>query len=240
LAFFIGDPSMTFKQNYEFIPYLNKRNRSFRNHYKTLVCVAAAALFIASPVFASDSGQAIKQRIGSGDPMAGNDKTQLCQGCHGERGISTETTIPKLAGQHSAYITKQINDFKSGARKHQIMTAMAAIIDNADIPDIAAYFASQPQMQGTGKTGNLVGKTLFTNGDAHRNIIACNSCHGENGKGDSEFPTIGGQHKNYLGAQLDHWRSGHRTNSPGGIMNNVAKSLTDAEIEALADYISSL
>ncbi|MES1982021.1 MAG: c-type cytochrome [Pseudomonadota bacterium] len=178
--------------------------------------------------------------MGNGHPAAGNDKTQLCQGCHGEHGISSEVMIPKLGGQYAAYIAKQIEDFKSGARKHQIMSAMAATIDDADVPDIAAYFASQEQMKGASQVENPVGRNLFANGDEKRDVIACSSCHGANGKGSSTFPVIGGQHSDYLRVQLNNWRSGTRSNSPGGVMNNIAKPLTDAEIDALADYISGM
>jgi cytochrome c553 len=58
--------------------------------------------------------------------------------------------------------------------------------------------------------------------------------------GNATNPVIGGQRKSYLRAQLQHWRNGERSNSPGGVMNKVAKNLTDAEIEALTDYLSGL
>jgi cytochrome c553 len=152
--------------------------------------------------------------------------------------------IPNLAGQYANYIAKQLRNFQTGARTHQIMSAMAMTISDAELTDIAAYFSSQKKMQGTGKGDNAVGKNLFTNGDAARGIPPCMSCHGTNGKGQapdvSTYPVIGGQHKSYLVAQLTHWRSGERSNSPDGVMNMVAKTLTDAEIEALTSYISGL
>ena len=207
-------------------------------------CMLAVVLFAVAPVFASDSQEAVKLRMGSGDPAIGVATSALCQGCHGEDGNSMDSLIPKLAGQYSVYIAKQFRNFQTGAREHQIMSAMSAIISDAELVDITAYFASQKQMSGDGKGENKVGKNLFTMGDMARGVLPCEGCHGINGKGQapdvSDYPVIGGQQKGYLKTQLNHWRSGERSNSVGGVMNGIAKSLTDAEIESLADYISGL
>jgi cytochrome c553 len=212
------------------------------NNFTT--CLAAVALFAATSTYAAESADVIKQRIGSGNPVAGKSKSELCQGCHGEYGISLEDLIPNLAGQYADYIAKQLRNFQSGARTHQIMSAMSTTITDPELIDIAAYFASQKKMQGNGKGDNPVAMNLFLKGDAKRGIPPCTSCHGENGKGKAPniatYPVIGGQHKAYLHAQLTHWRSGERSNSPDGVMNTVAKSLTDSEIEALTDYLSGL
>jgi cytochrome c553 len=211
---------------------------------KIAICLVAVALLAATTAYASESADVIKQRIGSGNPVAGKTGSELCQGCHGEVGLSLEDLIPNLAGQYAKYIAKQLRNFQTGARTHQIMSAMATTINDAQLIDIAAYFASQKKMQGNGKGENPVAKNLFLKGDDSRNIPPCMSCHGVNGKGKAPdiatYPVIGGQHKAYLRAQLTHWRSGERSNSPDGVMNKVAKSLTDAEIEALTDYLSGL
>jgi len=205
---------------------------------------AALVLLAVTSAYAADSAEAIKQRVGSGNPVAGADKSMLCQGCHGEDGNSIEALIPKLSGQYAVYITKQLRNFQTGARKHQIMSAMAATINDADLADIGAYFASLKKMEGNGSGDNPLAKNLFTKGDSVRGIPPCNSCHGANGKGQAPniatFPVIGGQQNAYLRGQLINWRSGERANSPDGIMNKVAKTLSDSEIDALADYISGL
>jgi cytochrome c553 len=207
-------------------------------------CLVTVALLVATSAYAVESADVIKQRIGSGNPVKGKTRSELCQGCHGEVGLSLEDLIPNLAGQYADYIAKQLRNFQSGARTHQIMSAMATTINDAELIDIAAYFASQKKMQVNGKGDNPVAKNLFLKGDAKRDIPPCTSCHGENGKGKAPniatYPVIGGQHKAYLRAQLTHWRSGERSNSPDGVMNMVAKSLTDPEIEALTDYLSGL
>lgn len=209
-----------------------------------VTCLVVVTLLATTSAHAADTAADIKQRIGSGNPVAGKTKSELCQGCHGEVGLSLEDLIPNLAGQYAPYIAKQLRNFQSGARTHQIMSAMATTINDAELIDIAAYFASQKKMQGNGKGDNPVAKNLFLKGDASRGIQACVTCHGENGKGlapnVSTYPVIGGQHKDYLRAQLIHWRSGERSNSPDGVMNKIAKSLTDAEIEDLTDYLAGL
>jgi len=193
--------------------------------------------------FADDSPESIKLRSGKGDPVAGQSKSMLCQGCHGADGISFEPAIPKLAGQYAGYIAKQIRDFQTGHRSNAIMNGMAATVEDADVDDVSAFFASQKKMKGDG-TGNAVGKNLFQNGDMNRMMVACVNCHGINGKGktqeNSMFPVLGGQQKEYLRIQLMTFRQGERANSPGGVMNIVTQKLTDAEIDALAEYISGL
>ena len=191
----------------------------------------------------TDSEAEIKIRSGLGDPVAGKDKSVLCQGCHGEQGISIDGLIPSLAGQYGKYITKELRNYQSGERSHQIMNAMAATISDEDLDDISAYFASQPKMKGNGAV-NEIGKKLFLRGDLSRTILACYTCHGVNGKGLTPntpmFPIIGGQQKDYLRLQLLNFKNGDRTNSPNGIMITIAKKLTEAELDALAIYISGL
>jgi len=188
-----------------------------------------------------ESSESIKLRSAPGDPVAGKDKSQLCQGCHGEQGISLEGLIPKLAGQYAKYISKELRNYQSGTRSHQIMNAMAGTISDDDLADIAAYFASRPKMKGAG-SDNEVGKKLFLHGDISRTVVACINCHGVNGKGltpnTSMFPVIGGQQKDYIRRQLVNFRKDERTNSPNMIMNRITHKLTDDEIEGLADYVS--
>jgi cytochrome c553 len=193
----------------------------------------------------SDEYSTDELRIGTGDPDTGKKKVQTenCQECHGLNGISSSPSYPKLAGQHAEYIVKQLKDFQTGRRQHPVMTVMAEGLTENDVLDIATYFASNPAMKGEVGESQL-GKDIFTYGDMNRNILPCQSCHGEAGKGISTpnetHPMIGGQHAIYLREQLRNWRNGSRSNSPNGIMNIIAKSLTDTEIEALSQYISGL
>lgn len=189
-----------------------------------------------------ESEEAIKLRTGEGDPVVGEAKAQLCVGCHGDKGNSTEPFIPKLAGQFSQYIAKELRNYQAGIRTHQIMNAMSATVSDEDLADITAYFAHQKKMAGNHSNYNQLGKQLFIKGDASRAVIGCINCHGSNGKGrlpvTSMFPVIGGQHKEYLRNQIMSFRNQERTNSASGVMNNITKLLSDEEIDALADYIS--
>lgn len=203
-----------------------------------LACLTGSAW--AAPAVASPAG----------DPLVGATKAEAerCQECHGVDGHGighsngSEGRFPKLAGQAPDYILKQIRDFRSGARKHDVMTMMARSVEDADVADIAAYFASRPPMKGDGSGANPVAEALYQKGDSERGIAACVSCHGPAGKGLAGVagPVIGGQEWRYLEKQFLDWRTGERSNSPGGAMNQVAKSLSDAEIRALSDYLSGL
>jgi cytochrome c553 len=189
-----------------------------------------------------DSADTIKRRTGDGDPVAGKEKSRLCQGCHGEDGNSTDALIPKLAGQYEQYISKQLRNYQAGVRTHQIMNAMAASISDVELADISAYFANQAKMKGSGSMANEQGKNIFLKGNISKMVMACINCHGVSGKGLSPdtpmFPVIGGQHKAYLLKQLIDFKADDRVNSPNAIMNRIVRSLSDADLDALAEYIS--
>ncbi|NOU01241.1 MAG: cytochrome c4 [Gallionella sp.] len=216
---------------------------------KILICLFLSVFFGTPISYAEnevlidmESEEAIKLRTGEGDPVVGETKAQLCVGCHGDKGNSTEPLIPKLSGQFSQYIAKELRNYQAGVRTHQIMNAMSATVSDENLADITAYFAHQKKMAGNHSSNNQIGKRLFIKGDASRAVIGCINCHGSNGKGrlpaTSMFPVIGGQHKDYLRNQIMSFRNQERTNSASGVMNNITKLLTDEEIDALADYIS--
>ncbi|MEO8331461.1 MAG: c-type cytochrome [Gallionella sp.] len=206
--------------------------------------IISVLLFATAAAYAGDSPEDIKQRIGKGDPVAGKDKSGLCQGCHGEDGNSAAPTFPKLAGQFANYLQKQIREFQSEARVDPTMSGMAATVtEPQDLLDITAYFASQKQMKGSDGSSEA-GKKLYLEGNDASGVYGCVNCHGENGKGKSPnnamFPLIGGQHKDYLIKQLTDFNKGDRKNDPAGMMGNIAKLMTPAEIEAVSDYLSGL
>lgn len=166
-------------------------------------------------------------------------ESERCQECHGADGLGNgeDGKFARLAGQYPAYIVKQLNDFRSGARKHDYMMIMAKSLDEADIADIAAYYGGLPAMRSETKPATPTDKAA-----AQRLFAACAACHGAQGKGNGNagFPVIAGQDAKYLRNQLLAWRSGERRNSPGGAMNDATKHLTDAEIDVLAHYLSGI
>ncbi len=183
-----------------------------------------------------------------GDPKAGKDKSAMCQGCHGEEGISAAPNFPNLAGQFAKYTERQIRDYQSAKRVDPMMSGMAAgVTDPQDLADIAAYFASKKRMAGKpGGDKALLekGKKIFQEGNPETGVYACGNCHGENGYGldakNNVFPVISGQTKDYLLKQMNDFRSGERHNDPAGMMGSIAKKMTDAEINAVVEYAAGM
>ncbi len=79
----------------------------------------------------------------AGDPQAGQEKAKLCEACHGMDGKSILPEYPNLAGQHEDYLVKALKDYRSGARTNAIMAGFAATLNDQDIEDLAAWYASQ-------------------------------------------------------------------------------------------------
>jgi cytochrome c553 len=177
----------------------------------------------------------------AGDVAAGKTKAATCAACHGSDGNSLVPMYPSLAGQSANYIAKQLAEFKSGERENMVMAGMAAALSQEDMNDLAAFFAVQTAKPGTGET-DAEGHKLYFGGNADKGIAACIACHGVNGKGMKQagFPSLAGQSKDYLKSQLASFRNGTRHNDSNGMMRNIAIKLSDADIDAVAQYISSL
>ncbi|MEZ9447356.1 cytochrome c [Vibrio splendidus] len=185
-----------------------------------------------------------------GSIEAGKAKSQTCVACHGADGNSLITQYPKLAGQHEKYLEKQLKELKLGmtsggkqGRNEPVMGAMAMSLSEEDMADLAAYYASLP-ISSNSTPENVVdeGKVLYTAGNAERGVTACIACHGPRGNGTelSGFPKISGQHANYIKAQLEKFRDGSRNNDMNAMMRDVAKKLTDADIDTLSKYVGGL
>jgi cytochrome c553 len=185
-----------------------------------------------------------------GDAEAGKAKSATCAACHSADGNSMVDMYPKLAGQHAPYTYKQLRDFKTGmetagkqGRNNAIMAGMVAALSDQDMKDLAAYFASQKMKPGTTPENVITrGEQLYRGGDADRGIAACIACHGPRGSGTSlaGFPKISYQHATYLKTTLQDFRAGRRANDPNGMMHDIAKKLTDEDIELLSQYLGGL
>ncbi len=183
--------------------------------------------------------------LAEGSAEAGQAKTTTCIACHGVDGNSANPEWPSLAGQSSAYLIKQMKAFKDGKRQDPLMTPMAQLLSEEDIKDLAAYYAQQVNSGLEASPSKVAeGQRLYRGGDPLAGIAACIACHGPNGKGMAAagYPALRGQHATYTANQLKAYRSGARTTDQehNRMMRDVANRLTDAQIEAVAQYVQGL
>ena len=167
--------------------------------------------------------------------------TAVCAACHAADGNSGTPANPKLAQQHPEYLVKQLQEFKSGKRANAIMSGFAATLSDDDMRNISYWVASKKNKPGFAKNKELVtlGERIYRGGIADRQIAACAGCHSPNGAGiPAQYPRLGGQHAEYVTAQLNGFRDGSRKNSVQ--MTQVAAKMNDREIKAVADYIAGL
>jgi cytochrome c553 len=167
--------------------------------------------------------------------------TTVCAACHGADGNSLVAINPKLAGQHSEYLFKQLNDFKVGKRANAVMSGMVANLSEEDMQGLAAYFSRQTPTLGKAKLNGAgsLGEKIYRGGIAATNVPACAACHGANGEGlPKRFPRLSGQHVDYTAQQLKIFRTSERANAP--MMQVIATKMTDAEMQAVSDYIQGL
>jgi len=208
---------------------------------KKAILFTLVACFTTSMSFGNESAAttAIK-----GDATKGKAVSAVCAACHGADGNSVNPDWPKIAGQGEAYLVKQMNDFRNDKRAEATMTPMAKGIASAeDVLHLAAYFASQKTKLGTANKEKVeLGEAIYRGGNLSTGVAACSGCHGPSGAGNApaKFPQIAGQHAKYVVTQLQTFKSGARNNDTGKMMRNIAKNMTDAEMEAVAEYIAGL
>lgn len=221
---------------------------------KTLLALAMGLLMNgASPILHAE-----------GKISAGKDKAASCAGCHGDLGNSPAPNFPKLAQQNASYLVKQLMAFKAGKRQDPMMGPMAMALSDADMADIAAFYAAQKisknempvlpeedddqQMPGASSKPLTVpeliakGSDLYRNGDLSREVSACIACHGPLGEGNKPagFPALRSQHADYLIKSLTDFKAGVRSNNPENMMHMIARKMTDEEIRAVSYHISMM
>ena len=168
----------------------------------------------------------------SGDAAAGSRKhAASCAGCHGANGISPNDTWPNLAGQNAAYLVIILAAYKSGAQADVMMSSVAQTLSDAEIQDLAAYYAglsckAPPSAAAAGDAA--AGKLLAKN---------CAGCHGETGVGaNPAWPNVAGQKPTYLANTLKAFRAGLRKDP---MMAGIVRGLSDANIADLAAYYAA-
>jgi cytochrome c553 len=167
-----------------------------------------------------------------------------CSKCHGEYGVSVSPLFPILAAQLPGYIEAELKLFRLRARSdprgQAFMWGIARGLTDEQIKGVAQYFSSQPAVKGSGPSNPALadkGKLMYENGAPERDIEACTVCHGHSGEGVNTQPRLAGQHRDYVSIQMLQYRSGLRENK---VMQHVTEKMTDDEIAAVVDYVSSL
>ncbi len=175
--------------------------------------------------------------LAQGDTEAGKELAYSCLGCHGIDGYRNaypSYRVPKLGGQKAAYLVIALKGYRDGSRSHPTMVAQADSLSDQQIEDVAAYLAS------------LGGDTVAAGGsdakDAEKSrpeaAQACVACHGPNGVSvNAIWPTIAGQHEDYLLQALKKYRDGTRTDP---LMTAQANLLAEEDLETLARYFANL
>ena len=201
----------------------------------SLVLVASASVAFAEEPQPAAAG-AKKPDLAKGQTTAA-----ICVSCHTNDGSRGSPAYPILQGQHPEYLVKQLSEFKAGKRANPIMSGMVAALSEADMQNVAAFYAGKQAKAGFAKSKDTValGEKIYRGGIADRQVPACAGCHSPNGAGlPVQYPRLGGQHADYTEAQLIAFRSGARKNSVP--MTGVAAKMNDREIKAVADYIAGL
>ena len=173
------------------------------------------------------------------DPVRGEAAYKICKGCHKPDGAGlADANYPQLAGQHASVIIKQMMDIRAGRRDNPRMYPFSGdwIVSAEEIADIAAFLNKLPTPTSNGKGNgyNLNrGKALY--------IKDCASCHGKNGEGNASkfYPMVTGQHFNYLLRETRESRDQGRRNANLDMVK-VLKRYSNADVEAVSDYMSRL
>jgi len=170
--------------------------------------------------------------LAEGNIDRGKTLAYTCLGCHGIEGYRNaypSYRVPKLGGQKAAYIAAAIKGYRDGMRTHPTMSAHAGSLSDQDIDDVAAFIAS------IGTATVAAGGSKNTNLEAAQTCVAC---HGQNGISvNPTWPTLAGQHEDYLVKALNQYRDGTRKEA---VMTQMAAALTDADVDLLARYYSRL
>jgi cytochrome c553 len=189
-----------------------------------------AAALLAAATIVSNMGTALAQ-----DARRGAQLTEPCAQCHGANGRSQTPDIPSLAGQPADFITIQMILFREGLRQVPAMQPFAAGKSDQDIQDIAAWFATLPP--GPPDDRRPLDRALFAAGQALSGPRHCATCHVSDYGGRAQIPRVAAQREDYLLHALTQYRDGLRA-GPDTQMNGAVQGLSDADLIALAHYLS--
>jgi cytochrome c553 len=189
----------------------------------SLATAAAMLAVVAGPTRAAD--ESIKE------------KAAQCTPCHGEAGMSETENTPSLAGQPDQYLQWQLVFFRSGSRKNEVMQPMAEQLNNEDVRNLGAYFASLTPPKAYAPDDN---PDLSRKGAEAAAGRRCASCHGDTFAGTKAVARLAGQREEYLVKALHDYKSSLRVGGGVAAMADVAYPLSEEEITALAHYLAHL
>ena len=216
---------------YKYVSKLYEVNVS--NSHHTYKLSAAAAIVLAVSTWGTQAwAQADEARA---KKLAGGS----CFLCHGGKGESTSEIFPRLAGQNAEYIAKQLDAFKSGARKSTAMSDMASKLTPDEMLALGNYYQKMDLPREEHKEPQLaaMGQYIYHNGNKFSGVPACVACHGQNAEGATNLPRLGRQFSSYLEHQLKMFNKRDRTND-NAVMHVVAEKMTELEMHAVAEYLS--
>ena len=233
-----------FSHNFHFLfTSVTKKNNFFNS-----LLLLAFLIFLASVPHVAKGEMSQNSGTYQGDPNKGKTVAGgVCAGCHGNDGNSIIPTNPILAGQHAAYIQKQLHNFqvKSGdekaMRENAIMLGFASGLNDEQIADVAAYYNQQKTQPSYTKNKELalIGESIYKGGDVQNGIPACSSCHGPKGAGiPNQYPRIAGQYTEYTTSTLLSYKSGSRANNKQ--MMTISKRMSNDQIDAVSEYLAGL
>jgi cytochrome c553 len=164
-----------------------------------------------------------------------------CFMCHGIDGESSSPLFPRLAGQHAAYVARQLADYASGRRKSSQMQPMVEGLTASDFEALGRWYESRPVSAHAVEDPPLaqVGEFIYARGNAYSGVPACAGCHGAAGQGTATLPRLAGQHAQYTERQLKQFGQRERSND-NAVMHQIAARLTELETKAVASYLSGL
>jgi cytochrome c553 len=175
-------------------------------------------------------------------------KTDYCKTCHGieGQGFRGSVPMPRLAGQQPEYLANQLQAFIERRRNNPVMFNVVRVLTTSMLNALAGDFKDLNPKPLGGAPTELVpeGKKIYEEGLPGQNVPACASCHGTEAKGDGQFPRLAGQLYDYVTRNLTNWESerdqGKANLDTSAIMQAIARDLSEAQIKAVAAYVSQL
>ena len=163
------------------------------------------------------------------------EKAQICGACHGENGVPQQKTMPVIWGQYQGYLYLQLRDYKSGARKNDIMSPLAQTMERDDMMALALYFSQKPwpDLQQQPAPPDVAKRAIAANVS-----IGCTGCHLGEYQGAGTQPRLAGQTREYLHQSMMEFRTRARGNNPG--MTDLMLATSVEDLEALAQYMAGL